>query len=214
MKNTKLQLARLLLQNNAIKLNPAKPFIWSSGWKSPIYCDNRLALSFPDTRNLIRELFIKKIKNKYLDTEAIAGVATGAIAYGAIVADVLELPFGYVRSTPKKHGLENLVEGSLSRNQKVVVIEDLISTGGSSLAAVNALRNIHCNVLGLLAIFTYDFNASKTAFEENKCEFDTLLDYNTLVECALEIKYINPEEEKILKQWRENPSEWGKYNKV
>ena len=208
MENDKKQLKKLLLQNNAIKLNPAKPFIWSSGLKSPIYCDNRLTLSFPETRTLIKNLFIKKIKNKFPDVEGIAGVATGAIAHGAIVADALDLPFAYVRSAEKKHGLKNLVEGSLNEGQKIVVIEDLISTGGSSIFAVNALRDIKCNVLGLIAIFTYGLDKAKKAFNENNCTYDTLCDYESLIQYALEIKYINSHEEKVLKQWREDPENW------
>jgi orotate phosphoribosyltransferase len=199
-----------LLQINAIKLNPANPFTWASGWKSPIYCDNRKTLSYPAVRNAICEGFKNQIIERYPDVEVIAGVATGAIAHGMLVADRLNLPFIYVRSAPKKHGLENLVEGDFKVGQKVVVIEDLISTGLSSLGAVDALRNAGCNVLGMLAIFTYGFNHASENFANAKVKINTLANYNQLIEIAIEQGFVNKDHLELLKSWRNDPESWGK----
>jgi orotate phosphoribosyltransferase len=200
--------ARLLLQCQAIKLSPEKPFVWASGWKSPIYCDNRKTLSYPEIRNFIKDSFVDIIKEKYLLTEAIAGVATGAIAQGALVADALGLPFCYVRPEPKNHGLANLIEGDPKPGQKVVVIEDLVSTGSSSIKAVEALRQHGCHVLGMLAIFTYGFRISMENFSKADCPLITLSNYETLMEIALESNYIDQDTRIILKEWRKNPDAW------
>ncbi|MCU0378258.1 MAG: orotate phosphoribosyltransferase [Bacteroidales bacterium] len=202
--------AEYLLQIKAIKLQPAKPFTWASGWKSPIYCDNRTTLSFPEVRTFIRESFVIKVLELYPAAELIAGVATGAIAHGALVADKLALPFIYVRSGAKEHGLGNQIEGYYEKGQKVVVIEDLISTGGSSLGAVRALREAGCEVLGMIAIFTYDFGKARDSFAAEKCNLETLSNYNVLVEMAAASGYISPDDVETLKEWRTNPSEWGK----
>ena len=199
-----------LLQINAIKLNPANPFTWASGWKSPIYCDNRKTLSYPKVRNEICDGFKKQIIEKYPDAEAIAGVATGAIAHGMLVADRLNLPFIYVRSAPKKHGLENLVEGEFKAGQKVVVIEDLISAGLSSLSAVEALRSAGCNVLGMLAIFTYGFNHASENFKNSNVKIDTLANYTQLIELAIEQGFVNKDHLELLQSWRNDPENWGK----
>ncbi len=199
-----------LLQIKAIKLQPTNPFIWASGWISPIYCDNRKTLSFPDVRNFIRDSFVKVIKEKYANAEVIAGVATGAIAIGVLVAQELNLPFIYVRSEAKGHGLQNIIEGDYKENQKIVVIEDLISTGGSSLKAVDSLRNANCNVLGMIAIFSYGFNNAITNFEKANIELTTLSNYNILIEEALKTNYIKNEEKIALQQWRISPETWGK----
>jgi len=203
-------LASKLLQINAIKLNPANPFTWASGWKSPIYCDNRKTLSFPEVRNLICDGFCRLIKKMYPDVEVIAGVATGAIAHGMLVADRLNLPFIYVRSAPKSHGLTNQIEGDYKVGQKVVVIEDLISTGMSSLAAVEALRGAGCDVLGLLAIFTYQFQQAKDNFSNAGCGCTTLSNYTELIEVAMEHGIISSEYVEVLKEWRRIPETWGK----
>ncbi|MFW5820628.1 MAG: orotate phosphoribosyltransferase [Bacteroidota bacterium] len=207
---TKFEIARLLLQSNAIKLEPTNPFTWASGWKSPIYCDNRKTLSFPATRNMIRDEFIRLIKREYGIPEVIAGVATGGIAQAALVADRLELPMVYVRSSAKSHGLENLIEGVLEPGQKVVVIEDLISTGGSSLKAVEAIRAAGAEVIGMLAIFSYGFTAAKLNFEEHNCKLFTLSNYESLLETALDDGSINNSQLKVLKEWRMDPEKWGK----
>ncbi len=199
-----------LLQIKAIKLQPANPFTWASGWKSPIYCDNRKTLSYPDIRKLIAESFAEIIKQKYKNVDVIAGVATGAIAVGVLVAEVLDLPFIYVRSSSKGHGLQNQIEGYFEQNQKVVVIEDLVSTGGSSLKAVDALRSANLNVLGMLAIFTYGFKQAENNFALNNCELTTLSNYNSLIDIALQTKYISEDFLPTLKQWRQNPEIWGK----
>ncbi|MEW5845817.1 MAG: orotate phosphoribosyltransferase [Bacteroidota bacterium] len=203
-------IANKLLQINAIKLNPANPFTWASGWKSPIYCDNRKTLSYPEVRNAICNGFVKAIKEKYPQVEVIAGVATGAIAHGMLVADRLGLPFVYVRSAPKSHGLANQIEGDYKPGQKLVVIEDLISTGMSSLAAVDALRDAGCHVLGLLAIFSYQFDQASNSFEKAGVEFSTLSNYTALIETALEQGSISSAELELLKTWRQNPEEWGR----
>lgn len=199
-----------LLQIKAIKLQPQNPFTWASGWKSPIYCDNRKTLSYPDIRKLIANSFAQIIKQKYKNADIIAGVATGAIAIGVLVAEVLNLPFIYVRSSSKGHGLQNQIEGEFKKGQNVVVIEDLVSTGGSSLKAVDALRSSELNVLGMLAIFTYGFKQSENNFSLNNCELTTLSNYNVLIEIALKTNYISDDFLPTLKKWRENPEVWDK----
>ena len=208
--NYKSQTAELLLKLKAIKLNPSDPFIWTSGWKSPIYCDNRILLSDPKSRNIIANYFSEIIKNKYDDVEVIAGVATGAIGIGILVAQKLNLPFIYVRPEAKKHGRKNQIEGKISENQKIVVIEDLISTGKSSLNAVKALRESNLEVMGMVAIFTYGFNKSIENFEKNKIDLDTLSDYNGLIKKATEIKYVKEKDLETLKKWNEDPENWVK----
>lgn len=204
----KRQIAEFLLQSKAIKIEPASPFSWASGWKSPIYCDNRKTLSYPATRTYIRDQYVEAIKNNFEDVEVIAGVATGAIAQGALIADSMNLPFIYVRSAAKKHGMENLIEGYYEKGQGVVVIEDLISTGGSSLKAVQALREAGCEVLGMVATFTYGFELAEKIFKEHQLDVVTLLDYNTLLLHALESDYIKEEQIDTLKQWRLDPANW------
>jgi orotate phosphoribosyltransferase len=209
MGNFEKKTAEYLLQIKAIKLQPSNPFTWASGWKSPIYCDNRKTLSFPEVRSYIRDSFAAMIKDLYPQAEVIAGVATGAIAHGALVADKLGLPFVYVRSGAKEHGLGNQIEGYYEKGQKVVVIEDLISTGGSSLCAVTALREAGCDVLGMVAIFTYEFKKAADAFSTEKCKLNTLSNYSTLVETAVKTGYIGQTEVETLKKWRLDPSTWG-----
>ncbi len=209
MQNVKEQLAKKLLEIKAIRLQPSKPFTWASGWKSPIYCDNRKTLSFPELRTYIKNEFAKLIKHNFPQAEAIAAVATGAIAQGALVADELALPLVYVRPKPKDHGLENLVEGFLPEQAKVVVVEDLISTGGSSLKAVNALRDVNADVLGMVAAFTYGFDIAKEAFDKAEVKLLTLTDYEAVVKAALQTGYISTQQTEMLHQWRENPAQWG-----
>ncbi len=201
------------MQINAIKLEPANPFTWASGWKSPIYCDNRKTLSYPVIRNFITDEFVRIITEKFPETQVIAGVATGAIAHGALVAHKLNLPFVYVRSNPKQHGLENLIEGVTHPGEKVVVVEDLISTGGSSLKAVEALRNAELDVEGMVAIFTYGFPIAEENFKRSHCKIYTLGNYNVLIDEALEKGYIQKEDVLTLKKWRENPGEWDGQDK-
>ena len=203
------QTAELLLKLKAIKLSPNDPFTWASGWKSPIYCDNRVLLSDPNSRNIIANYFVEIIKQKYKSVEVIAGVATGAIGIGILVAQKLNLPFIYVRPEAKKHGRKNQIEGKILENQKIVVIEDLISTGKSSLNAVRALKESNLEVLGMVAIFTYGFKVSKENFHENKVELFTLSNYNELVKKAIEINYISHKESETLKKWNNNPENWG-----
>ncbi|MBN2165748.1 MAG: orotate phosphoribosyltransferase [Marinilabiliaceae bacterium] len=203
-------IASQLLQIKAIKLQPSTPFTWASGWKSPIYCDNRKALSYGDVRNFIKMQFARLVAEMYPDVDVIAGVATGAIAQGALVADLLNKPFIYVRSSPKGHGLENLVEGDMSVGQKVVVIEDLISTGGSSLKAVEAIRNNGGNVLGMMAIFTYGFQKAVDSFVEANVDLTTLSDYNTLIQVASKTGYVTADDVETLTNWRKDPAGWGK----
>jgi orotate phosphoribosyltransferase len=209
MENISIKTAEYLLQIKAIKLQPSNPFTWASGWKSPIYCDNRKTLSFPEVRSYIRDSFSSLIKELYPNVELIAGVATGAIAHGALVADKLGLPFIYVRSGAKEHGLGNQIEGYFETGQKVVVIEDLISTGGSSLSAVRALRDAGCEVLGMVAIFTYGFNKATEGFAVENCKLDTLSNYQVLIESALKSEYIGPSDIETLKKWRLDPSTWS-----
>ncbi len=198
------------MQIKAIKLQPENPFTWASGWKSPIYCDNRKTLSYPAVREILKQAFAEKVRAMYPDAEVIAGVATGAIAVGVLVAEALNLPFIYVRSASKDHGLGNQIEGYYEEGQKVVVIEDLISTGGSSLKAVEALRAANVKVLGMLAIFTYQFPVSVEAFEKAQCKVDTLTNYTALVELATERNYITADQMASLKEWRMHPDTWGK----
>jgi orotate phosphoribosyltransferase len=206
--NTAHKTAELLLQINAIKLNTENYFNWASGWKSPIYCDNRLVLSFPAIRNYIKEEFAKQIEKQFGKPDVIAGVATGAIGIGILVAEELGLPFVYVRPEAKKHGRQNQVEGFLQKGQNVVVVEDLISTGGSSLMAVEALRNEGANVKGMAAIFTYGFDISKENFKKANIDVYTLSDYSTLLSKAIEKKYVSEKEMESLIEWSKSPSTW------
>ncbi len=206
--NTAQKTADFLLQIKAIKLNSENPFTWASGWKSPIYCDNRIILSYPEVRNFVASSMAQQIKEKYPTAEVVAGVATGAIGIGMLVAECLNLPFIYVRPEPKKHGRQNQIEGLLESNQNVIVIEDLISTGMSSLNAVKALKDSQANVLGMIAIFSYGFDLANTNFNAEKVNLHTLSDYENLLTKALEIGYINKNELETLKEWRENPSQW------
>jgi len=209
MENGAKKIAEYLLQIKAIKLQPSNPFTWASGWKSPIYCDNRKTLSFPEVRSYIRDSFALLINELYPQAEIIAGVATGAISHGALAADKLGLPFVYVRSGTKEHGLGNQIEGYYQKGQKVVVIEDLISTGGSSLNAVRALREAGCEVLGMTAIFTYEFQKAADAFAAEKCALNTLCNYSVLIETAVATGYITEADVETLKKWRKDPSAWG-----
>ncbi len=197
------------MQIKAIKLEPANPFTWASGWKSPIYCDNRKTLSYPVIRDFITNEFVRIINEKFPETQVIAGVATGAIAQGALVAHKLNLPFVYVRSNPKQHGLENLIEGVTNPGEKVVVVEDLISTGGSSLKAVEALRKAEMEMQGMVAIFTYGFPVAEENFKRAGCTLYTLGSYTVLIDQALKKGYIQEEEIQTLKKWRENPGNWN-----
>jgi orotate phosphoribosyltransferase len=210
MDDTAIRMAEYLLQIKAIKLQPSKPFTWASGWKSPIYCDNRMTLSFPEVRSYIRDSFADRVRQLYPDAGLIAGVATGAIAHGALVADRLIMPFVYVRSGAKDHGLGNRIEGHFEPGQKTVVIEDLISTGGSSLGAVRALREAGVDVLGMIAIFTYGFSRAEEAFAAEGCRLDTLSNYGVLVDRAAETGYITQGDVATLRDWRREPAAWGK----
>ncbi len=204
------EVAEYLLEIKAVVLKPDEPFTWASGLKSPIYCDNRKTLSFNKVRSYIKTAFADTIAEEFETCEVIAGVATAGIPHGVLVADVLNKPFVYVRDKAKAHGMENLIEGKLEKGQKVVLIEDLISTGGSSLKAVDALRTAGAEVLGLGAIFTYGFDKAEKAFEDAKCKFFTLSDYPTLLEVALRQDYIKKEEKETLLKWYQNPEGWKK----
>ncbi|MCH4551475.1 MULTISPECIES: orotate phosphoribosyltransferase [Aestuariibaculum] len=208
-KHTAKKTAEVLLQVNAIKLSPKEPFTWASGWKSPIYCDNRIILSFPPIRNYIRETMAKQIEKQYGKPDAIAGVATGAIGIGMLVAEYLGLPFIYVRPDAKGHGRKNQIEGFIESGQNVVVVEDLISTGKSSLNAVKALRDAGINVKGMIAIFTYGFNVATENFEKENVFLQTLGSYEVLLEQALETNYISEKDLATLSVWNSNPSEWN-----
>lgn len=208
MKTPDRLLAEKLLQISAIKLQPENPFTWASGWNSPIYTDNRKTLSYPDIRNFIKVELSRLILENFPEAESIAGVATGAIAMGALVADTLGLPYVYVRSTPKDHGLENLIEGNLKPGQKVVVIEDLVSTGGSSLKAVEAIRNAGCEVAGMLSIFNYEFPVSVKRFKDANVNLISLSNYSAMLEAALETHYIADSDVETLKEWRKDPANW------
>ncbi len=208
MENISNTVAKQLLSIKAIKLQPNSPFTWASGWKSPIYCDNRKALSYSDVRTYIKKAFAHIASERYADADVIAGVATGAIAQGALVADLLNKPFVYVRSAPKNHGLENLIEGDIKAGQKVLVIEDLISTGGSSLKAVEALRGAGCEVVGMLAIFTYGFSVAEEAFKQAGVTLTTLSNYQDMITAAVESGYVTADDIATLQEWRANPSVW------
>ncbi len=202
--------ASKLLEINAIKLQPEAPFTWASGWKSPFYCDNRKTLSYPGLRNFVKLEICHTIAEHFPEVEAVAGVATGAIAQGALLAEELSLPFAYVRSKPKDHGMENLIEGELKAGAKVVVIEDLISTGGSSLKAVEALRKYGCEVIGMVASYTYGFPVAEKAFADAGVKLVTLTDYEHVVEQAVATGYIRPEHVEMLHEWRKDPANWKK----
>ena len=210
MHDIKKLVATELLQINAIKLNPANPFTWASGWKSPIYCDNRKILSYPKSRDIVKKAFADMVIKEFGMPEVIAGVATGAIAHGILAAEALDIPFVYVRSTSKQHGLTNQIEGVLKKGQTVVVIEDLVSTGGSSLKAVEALRGAGANVLGMLAIFSYGFDVANDNFENANCILKTLTDYHTLIDIAVDTNYVEPDEIQTLEKWRQDPGNWNK----
>jgi orotate phosphoribosyltransferase len=210
MESMQIEVAKRLLAIDTIKIQPDAPFTWASGWRSPIYCDNRKVLSFPETRSFICRQFTKLIRKKYPEAEVIAGVATGAIAHGVLVAEALELPFIYVRSQPKGHGLENLIEGDLQSGTKVVIIEDLISTGSSSLAAAEAVSKYGAEVLGMLAIFTYNFPVAARNFEEAGIELTTLSNYNLLLQLAYESGDITDAQLESLNNWRKSPESWGR----
>lgn len=210
MKTLEKIFAAKLLNIKAIKLQPNNPFTWASGWKSPFYCDNRKTLSYPGLRNFVKIEITRLILERFPEVDAIAGVATGAIPQGALVADALSLPFVYVRSKPKDHGLENLIEGELKPSMKVVVIEDLISTGGSSLKAVEAIRNNNCEVIGMVAAYTYGFAQAEQAFKEAKVNLVTLTNYEAVVAEALRIGYITEADIELLNNWRKDPANWKK----
>lgn len=210
MDKLKKDFASKLLKVKAIKLQPNNPFTWASGWSSPFYCDNRKTLSYPVLRNYVKLELVHKILEHFPDVEAIAGVATGAIAQGALVADALNLPFVYVRSKPKDHGLENLIEGELKPNMKVVVVEDLVSTGGSSLKAVDAIRRNACEVIGMVASYTYGFPVAEAAFKKADVKLVTLTDYEHVVAEALSTGYIAESDIDVLHEWRKDPANWKK----
>ena len=200
--------ASKLLAIKAIKLQPQNPFTWASGWNSPIYTDNRKTLSYPDVRSFIKVELCRLIEENFGDAEVIAGVATGAIAQGALVADTLGLPYIYIRSSPKDHGLENLIEGNLKPGQKVVIVEELVSTGGSSLKAVQAVRNAGAEVVGMVAIFTYEFPVAQKRFKDANVPLITLSNYSAMLKVALDINYIKESDVETLKEWREDPENW------
>jgi len=210
MENLEKKIAESLLQIKAIKLQPANYFTWASGWKSPIYCDNRKILSYPEIRYEIKNTFVKIIQKEYGIPDYIAGVATGAIAIGMLVADAMNLPFIYVRPKPKEHGLGNMIEGQIESGKKVVVIEDLISTGKSSLNAVEALRNADIDVLGMVAIFTYGFKISEDNFKNSDIKLTTLSNYEVLINLALESEYVKESDLETLRAWRMDPENWNK----
>ena len=209
MKTLEQIFAAKLLKVKAIKLQPTNPFTWASGWKSPFYCDNRKTLSYPELRTFVKTEIIRLIMEQFPEVEAVAGVATGAIAQGALVADAMGLPFVYVRSKPKDHGLENLIEGELKPGMKVVVVEDLISTGGSSLKAVEAIRSNACEVIGMVASYTYGFDVATEAFKAADVKLVTLTNYEAVVEEALSIGYIAESDVDLLHEWRKDPAHWN-----
>ncbi|MEX1239467.1 MAG: orotate phosphoribosyltransferase [Cyclobacteriaceae bacterium] len=210
LEDTAAPIAEMLLKIQAIKLNTGKPFTWSSGWKSPIYCDNRLSLSYPDVRRAIKRGLTDAIRENFFTAESIAGVATAGIAQGALVAEELELPFLYVRPKPKGHGMENLIEGKIVKNQKVVVVEDLVSTGASSLKAVEALRAAGFKVLGMVSVFSYGFDLATRNFYEADVSLISLSDYGHLLSQAVQEKYVGEDEIISLKSWRVDPANWSK----
>lgn len=209
-KETAHQLASHLLQIKAIKLQPNNPFVWASGWKSPIYCDNRKTLSYPAVRNFIRQNLTAIVREEFENVNIIVGVATGGIAHGVLIAQELGLPFAYVRSSAKEHGMQNMIEGEITEGQKVVVVEDLVSTGKSSLNAIEALKEKHVTILGMISIFDYGFDIAKENFKKAKCKLVSLSDYDHLIEKALKEKYIQKSEIESLSAWRINPAEWKK----
>lgn len=208
------KIAESLLQIKAIKLQPQNPFTWASGWKSPIYCDNRIALSHPAIRTYIRQKLAEVVQNEFGSVEMISGVATAGIPQGVLVAQDLGLPFTYVRSSNKDHGRQNQIEGEVVSGQRVVVVEDLISTGSSSLKAVHALREAGCNVVGLVSIFTYGFEEAERNFKEAKCENISLCDFETLIEVAAKYNYIHQDDLELIRDWRLDPANWGQDLKV
>lgn len=208
--NRETAVAEKLLQINAVKLNLQNPFTWASGWKSPIYCDNRKILSYPHVRDFIKSEMTNMVFTEFPEAEVIAGVATAGIPHGALVADLLTLPFVYVRSKPKEHGMGNQIEGVLEQGKKVLVIEDLISTGMSSMQAVEAIQQAGAEVIGICSVFNYGFDIAKNLFENKGIKMISLSNYNALISLSLEKNTITNEDEILLKQWRENPSEWGK----
>lgn len=210
MDKLKKEFASKLLKVKAIKLQPKDPFTWASGWKSPFYCDNRKTLSFPELRNYVKLELVHAILEQFPEADAVAGVATGAIAQGALVADELNMPFVYVRSKPKDHGMQNLIEGQLDHKAKVVVVEDLISTGGSSLKAVEALRKNGNEIVGMVASYTYGFPIAEKAFADANVKLVTLTDYEHVVAEALETGYIKQEDVELLHEWRKDPANWKK----
>lgn len=205
-----MKIAEFLLQIKAVKLSPKKPFTWASGWKSPIYCDNRKTLSYPTVRTYIRQQFVQAIDHEFGRPDLIAGVATGGIAHGALVAHDMGLPFIYVRSSAKEHGMKNQVEGDLTTGRSVVVVEDLVSTGKSSLNAVHALRDAGCEVKGMVSIFTYGFDEARRAFEQEKVKLHALTDYTVLLKQAMHDKYITEQDLENLSEWRKDPASWGR----
>ena len=202
--------AEYLLQIKAIKINPTNPFTWASGWQSPIYCDNRKTLSYPAIRTFLRQELVKCISENFKTPDVVAGVATGAIALGVLAAQDMGLPFVYVRGDAKGHGLQNRIEGDIDQGNNVVVVEDLISTGASSISVVEALREAGCNVVGMVAIFTYGFDVSKKKFKDAKCPLYTLSDYNTIIQVAAANGLILDQQLETLKEWRQKPDQWGK----
>ena len=208
MKTVARLLAEKLLKISAVKLQPSNPFTWASGWNSPIYTDNRKTLSYPEVRSFIKLELSRMVLENFPEADAVAGVATGAIAQGALVADELDLPYVYVRSTPKDHGLENLIEGNLKPGQKVVVVEDLVSTGKSSLKAVEAIRAAGCEVIGMVALFSYGFPVAEENFRMAGVKLITLSDYNTMLDVALETNYISENYIATLQEWRKDPANW------
>ena len=208
-RDSALKVAEFLLQVKAVKLQPENPFTWASGWKSPIYCDNRVTLSYPKIRTFIRQNYVDAILEKFGKPDVIAGVATGGIAQGALIAQELGIPFIYVRSASKGHGMQNMIEGHLESGQSVVVIEDLVSTGKSSLLAVDALRAANATIKGMAAIFTYGFESAKIAFEKADVQLVTLTDYTNLIKQAVKAEYIDQKEVESLENWRVSPETWG-----
>ncbi len=204
-----LTIAEELLKVGAIKIKPATPFTWASGWKSPIYCDNRLSLSFPATRTKIKEFLVAEVRRNFPKVEVIAGVATAGVPQGALIAEALDLPFIYIRSKPKGHGMENMIEGKLEKGQQVVLVEDLVSTGGSSIKAAQAVIAAGAEVMGMVAIFTYGFDLAEANFKEADIELACLSNYNFLLEKAMVLGVVANTDEKMLKEWRANPSGWG-----
>lgn len=212
MKQIDLLLAEKLLKISAIKLQPDLPFVWASGWNSPIYTDNRRTLSYPDVRNFIKVQLSRIIMENFSDAEVVAGVATGAIAQGALVADTLNLPFVYVRSAPKDHGLENLIEGDIKPGQKVVIVEDLVSTGKSSLKAAQAVKDAGGEVVGMVAIFSYEFPVAEQAFNAAGVKLLTISNYSAMIQAAVKANYIRESDIETLQQWREDPEHWTPAN--